>query len=179
MFNVPDSSAASSCSSYLGRDCVVNNLSGSGDFGSYTDTSVLKALANSVIDASSADGVAASVQANAGVGKLSGSASTTSKSKTTVSSSVPIGTGSVASYAPVGTGTAVSYAPVGTGTAVSYASVGTGTAASSAPSSMGSQTSVVAVAKYGQCGGLGYQGPTTCVGGTACKVYDDYYSQCE
>ena len=90
VFNVPDSSAASTCSSYLGRDCVMNSFSGSGDFGSYTDVSVLKALANSAIDAASADGVATSVQTNAGVGKLKNS---TPSTNATTSASAPVSTG--------------------------------------------------------------------------------------
>jgi len=35
-----------------------------------------------------------------------------------------------------------------------------------------------AVAKYGQCGGQGYTGSTTCVAGTTCTVSNQYYSQC-
>lgn len=34
------------------------------------------------------------------------------------------------------------------------------------------------VQKYGQCGGLTYTGPTTCVSGTTCTKANDYYSQC-
>ncbi|KAI0076808.1 hypothetical protein K474DRAFT_1691167 [Panus rudis PR-1116 ss-1] len=34
------------------------------------------------------------------------------------------------------------------------------------------------VAKYGQCGGIGYTGPTTCVAGSTCSKLNDYYSQC-
>ena len=34
------------------------------------------------------------------------------------------------------------------------------------------------VAKYGQCGGSGYTGPTTCAAGTTCTVSNEYYSQC-
>ncbi|KAJ3036845.1 hypothetical protein HDV00_002327 [Rhizophlyctis rosea] len=34
------------------------------------------------------------------------------------------------------------------------------------------------VAKYGQCGGIGYTGPTACASGSACKYSNDYYSQC-
>ncbi len=33
------------------------------------------------------------------------------------------------------------------------------------------------VGLYGQCGGIGYTGPTTCSSGT-CKVSNDWYSQC-
>ncbi|KAF8892799.1 Exocellobiohydrolase [Gymnopilus junonius] len=31
---------------------------------------------------------------------------------------------------------------------------------------------------YGQCGGIGYSGPTACASGTTCKVSNPYYSQC-
>ncbi|KAM3064825.1 hypothetical protein ACMFMG_010465 [Clarireedia jacksonii] len=40
-----------------------------------------------------------------------------------------------------------------------------------------SPTSGAGVAKYGQCGGIGYSGSTTCVGST-CTVVNQYYSQC-
>ncbi|KAJ8508423.1 hypothetical protein ONZ45_g9304 [Pleurotus djamor] len=39
-------------------------------------------------------------------------------------------------------------------------------------------TSTGTVALYGQCGGIGYSGPTTCVAGATCTVLNDYYSQC-
>jgi len=47
---------------------------------------------------------------------------------------------------------------------------GTPTTTSSAPSA--TQT------KYGQCGGIGYSGPTTCASGSSCKSSSPYYSQC-
>ncbi|KAI0071102.1 endoglucanase [Panus rudis PR-1116 ss-1] len=31
---------------------------------------------------------------------------------------------------------------------------------------------------WGQCGGIGWTGPTTCVSGNVCSVINDYYSQC-
>ncbi|KAK8063857.1 hypothetical protein PG996_008509 [Apiospora saccharicola] len=34
------------------------------------------------------------------------------------------------------------------------------------------------VAMYGQCGGQGYSGCKTCASGSACKVSNDWYSQC-
>ncbi|KAI5124167.1 hypothetical protein M0805_000975 [Coniferiporia weirii] len=33
-------------------------------------------------------------------------------------------------------------------------------------------------ALYGQCGGIGWTGSTTCVSGSVCTVLNDYYSQC-
>jgi len=34
------------------------------------------------------------------------------------------------------------------------------------------------VAKYAQCGGIGYSGPTCCESGSECVVSNEYYSQC-
>ncbi|RPA85987.1 hypothetical protein BJ508DRAFT_411594 [Ascobolus immersus RN42] len=34
------------------------------------------------------------------------------------------------------------------------------------------------VAKWGQCGGNGYNGPTGCVSGSSCQKINDWYSQC-
>lgn len=35
------------------------------------------------------------------------------------------------------------------------------------------------VPKYGQCGGIGYSGLTTCAAGSTCVKLNDYYSQCQ
>lgn len=48
------------------------------------------------------------------------------------------------------------------------------TAAGSQPTS----PSGCSVAKYGQCGGIGYSGCTSCASGSSCKVTNEYYSQC-
>ncbi|KAF8662376.1 hypothetical protein AX16_001180 [Volvariella volvacea WC 439] len=37
---------------------------------------------------------------------------------------------------------------------------------------------VAAVAEWGQCGGIGYSGPTDCDSGLTCMYYNDYFSQC-
>ncbi|KAF5315358.1 hypothetical protein D9619_007137 [Psilocybe cf. subviscida] len=39
-------------------------------------------------------------------------------------------------------------------------------------------TSAVAVPLWGQCGGIGYSGSTTCDSGSVCTYQNDYYSQC-
>ncbi|KAL4260055.1 Lytic polysaccharide monooxygenase AA9 [Pleurotus pulmonarius] len=49
----------------------------------------------------------------------------------------------------------------------------TSTSTSSAP-----PQSTGTVGQWGQCGGIGYTGPTTCVAGTTCTVQSDYYYQC-
>lgn len=33
-------------------------------------------------------------------------------------------------------------------------------------------------AVWGQCGGVGWTGPTTCTSGNTCVEYSEYYSQC-
>ncbi|KAK7686521.1 hypothetical protein QCA50_010119 [Cerrena zonata] len=43
------------------------------------------------------------------------------------------------------------------------------------PSSTGTSGTV---AKFGQCGGVNYSGPTACVAGTTCSHINDYYFQC-
>ncbi|KAF7288381.1 CBM1 domain-containing protein [Mycena chlorophos] len=50
----------------------------------------------------------------------------------------------------------------------------TKTSSSSAPSTSATGT----VAEYGQCGGIGYTGPTTCASPYTCTVSNAYYSQC-
>ncbi|AEO65532.1 66d531bf-c4df-4c19-989a-eee75e7ac607 [Thermothielavioides terrestris] len=48
------------------------------------------------------------------------------------------------------------------------------TSSASTPASTGGCT----VAKWGQCGGNGYTGCTTCAAGSTCSKQNDYYSQC-
>ncbi|EUC55046.1 glycoside hydrolase family 61 protein [Rhizoctonia solani AG-3 Rhs1AP] len=53
------------------------------------------------------------------------------------------------------------------------------TSSSTSAAAPSSSTSVSGtVAQYGQCGGLTYTGPTTCVSPSTCKKSNDYYSQC-
>lgn len=52
-------------------------------------------------------------------------------------------------------------------------STGTGTSTSSATT--GTSTGA---AEWGQCGGIGWTGPTTCQSPYTCKVLNSYYSQC-
>ncbi|KAI8629390.1 Alpha/Beta hydrolase protein [Xylariaceae sp. FL1651] len=57
----------------------------------------------------------------------------------------------------------------------------TSTTTTSRPSSTkttGSSPTGSAVAQYGQCGGLGYTGSTTCQSPYKCTYSNDYYSQC-
>ncbi|KAH9207310.1 cellulosome enzyme [Leptodontidium sp. 2 PMI_412] len=60
----------------------------------------------------------------------------------------------------------------GAGTAPGTTTAPVSTPTSTAPSSGGSCSAL-----YGQCGGIGFTGPTCCSSGT-CKFSNDYYSQC-
>jgi cellulose 1,4-beta-cellobiosidase len=57
----------------------------------------------------------------------------------------------------------------------------TGTTTSSAPPTQSSTApggGSGTAPHWGQCGGSGWTGPTTCVAGTTCKYSNDWYSQC-
>ncbi|KAG9667299.1 carbohydrate-binding module family 1 protein, partial [Aureobasidium melanogenum] len=56
--------------------------------------------------------------------------------------------------------------------------VKTSEAAAPATSAASSGSSSGTAAHWGQCGGQGWTGPTTCISGTTCKVQNDWYSQC-
>lgn len=62
-------------------------------------------------------------------------------------------------------------AGTGPGTGTGTTSVGSTSTTSSAPSGA---TQV----EWGQCGGIGYSGPTICASGSTCTVSNAYYSQC-
>ena len=47
-----------------------------------------------------------------------------------------------------------------------------------APTVTSTPNSGATVAKFGQCGGAGYTGATTCASGSTCKYSNDWYSQC-
>lgn len=88
-YNVPDSSAASACSSVIGRSCILNDVdSSSGDFPSLKSSSALSAFSK-VIDylvvPVAASSVASSVKSNAGPSNLSASTASTDSDSTTTS----------------------------------------------------------------------------------------------
>ncbi|KAL3417942.1 Acetylxylan esterase A [Phlyctema vagabunda] len=49
---------------------------------------------------------------------------------------------------------------------------------STTPAPTTTTTAAIAQAKYGQCGGVGYTGPTVCLAGLTCKSWSEWYSQC-
>lgn len=52
------------------------------------------------------------------------------------------------------------------------------TTATATTTTTGTSTSTAAVQHWGQCGGQGWMGPTTCVSPYTCQVLNLYYSQC-
>ncbi|KAH6714352.1 pectin lyase B [Leptodontidium sp. MPI-SDFR-AT-0119] len=73
VYNVPDAASATACASYLGRNCVVNALSGSGEWPSKTDDTALasmKSYINYAVAPIAASGVKSYVTANAGIGRI-------------------------------------------------------------------------------------------------------------
>jgi endo-1,4-beta-xylanase len=68
-------------------------------------------------------------------------------------------------------------------TGSSTITVGQGSSSPSGPTSVSSSppsgpTGGGTVAEYGQCGGIGYDGPTVCAAPYTCEVFSAYYSQC-
>nr|BBC47920.1 xylanase [Penicillium sp.] len=63
------------------------------------------------------------------------------------------------------------------GTATSTATTTAKTTLTTSTTSSGSSSTSVAQ-KWGQCGGSGWTGPTTCVSGTTCTYSNAWYSQC-
>jgi len=55
---------------------------------------------------------------------------------------------------------------------------GSPTSTSTSTSSTSSSGSSSGAAHYGQCGGTGWSGATSCAGGFTCQVINPYYSQC-
>lgn len=207
LFNVPTAGDAASCSAALGRDCQINSLSGSGDFGSFTDTAAVEAVgsADAVWKATSADDVTA-LKTSAGVGKLSSSASGNSAAAVVeakaVSSASPSSSSVSPSSAPSSTQSSSSATATTFVTASATSAQASATASSTAPaasaeesdcvveyvtasSAAAKETGVTAasdsasvVARYGRCGGIGYAGATSCAEGSSCSVVNDWYSQC-
>ncbi|KAF9880492.1 hypothetical protein CkaCkLH20_02446 [Colletotrichum karsti] len=154
-FNVPDASSASACSSQIGRACEVNNVdSKSGEFTAMKGTSALSTfskLKDYLVKPVAATEVSSLVSGSAGpanVGSSSASTPTTGAEETT--------------------------APVET---VEEPAAEEPVAEEPATEESGSSSGVTAQA-WGQCGGSGWTGATTCAAGTSCVVQNDWYSQC-
>jgi cellulase len=169
-------SASSAGGAQFYQSCAQIKVTGSGSFspatsaqislpGAYsaTDPGILANIYDSSIYSSyKAPGPAV---INCGAG---GAAPVSSKPATSavVSTKVPATTS--AASAPVTTKPATTLSTI----------VKTSSAAATPTTSAASGSSGAAAAKWAQCGGKGFSGPTSCVSGTTCKVQNDYYSQC-
>lgn len=152
LFSSPDATTNAQCESALGRACEVNVLDQTTDEFKYTDTSFFGDFDGLYIaSAEAASDIKSSVPSNAGAGKLSSSSASSQGSSKAVSEEVA--------------------EPAETTAAASAAS----SAATSEPKA--AEAGSGSVALYGQCGGQGYTGATSCSSGK-CEFINDWYSQC-
>lgn len=164
LFNVPAQGDAASCSKTLGRDCQVNSLSGSGDFGSFKDTSAIDAIADSdsIWEATPAADVT-SLSTSAGVGKLSSSASSNVVAKaanvsSTFSTSASKSSKAVSSVAKPSNAASTVAATTSKATAAAVEDK--------------AQSGAVA-SRWGRCGGNGWTGATACEKGSSCTAVNE------
>lgn len=95
----------------------------------------------------------------------------TNKSGCVRSGETPTGPASVSTWSSgVASPTSGSTSPAGGSSAATTTTAGGST--SSSPATGGT------VPQYGQCGGIGWTGATTCAAGFTCTASGDYYSQC-
>ncbi|KAI5792539.1 SGNH hydrolase-type esterase domain-containing protein [Peziza echinospora] len=79
-------------------------------------------------------------------------------------------------YPPLVAALSGTVTPVTTTKASSTSTIKTSTTkTSTAPAATNTQGTAGA---WGQCGGIGFSGPTSCISGYTCKVSNPYYSQC-
>ncbi|KAI1326556.1 glycoside hydrolase family 74 protein [Xylariaceae sp. FL0255] len=104
-------------------------------------------------------------------GTISGGTGTSSSTSIKTSTTLSTTTKATTTTAKSGT-TTTTITKSSTTTTTIKTTTKTATSATSSPTSTGT------VAAYGQCGGAGYTGPTTCVSGYTCTEQNEYYSQC-
>jgi hypothetical protein len=79
----------------------------------------------------------------------------------------------------IGTGSGVTTTTGSSSTSVGSSSSATTTTPTTSTSTTTSSSSTATQTEYGQCGGIGWTGPTVCASGCTCKaVSPPYYSQC-
>ncbi|KAK1456701.1 pectin lyase [Colletotrichum cuscutae] len=150
LFTAPDATSAAECKTALGRACELNVFEDTTDAFKYTDTSFFSDFDGlTIASAAAGSAVKTTVPSNAGMGKLSASSSSDA---TTEAAAETVDTVEITPSA----------APVAS--------------TSAAPKASEAATSG-SVALYGQCGGQGYSGATTCASGK-CQLVNDWYSQC-
>lgn len=109
-------------------------------------------------------------------GDFRGTCATTSGVPATVESQSP---GAFVTYSNIKFGPINSTFSAGPGGGGTTTSVGGGTTTSSVGRTTTTTTGGgTGAPHYGQCGGIGWAGPKTCVSGFTCTVLNPYYSQC-
>ncbi|KAF5316446.1 hypothetical protein D9619_006691 [Psilocybe cf. subviscida] len=89
------------------------------------------------------------------------------------------GSGSGSTTKPASSTTVVSSTTKTSTTVISTTKPATTTVVSTTKTSSSATPSATGTAaQYGQCGGIGYTGPTVCASPYTCKKTNDYYSQC-
>lgn len=167
------------CSSALGRACEENSVDAdSGELGGGSSTSFLSTIAEYDTEPIAAGEVAAHVKANAGPANL-GSAPASGSGSGSGAASGATEEAVEEEAAPVEEEAAPveEEAPAATTPAAPAAPAPTAPAASEPETpSTGSSGAVAKV--WGQCGGQGFSGPTSCESGATCVKSNDWYSQC-
>lgn len=198
--------AGSACSSALGRACLANSVdSASGELVGGSTTSFISALKDADVSPLDVSQVAAHVKANAGpahlgtaggevetpVSSMASSATTATTNSTTLATTTKTTattpTDAVVAATTTKTTTTkptTTEAPTTMTTTTKLPTPTTTTLKTTLttlpkPTATTDATSYdAAVAPYGRCGGRGYVGSTSCVGGWTCKVQNEWYSQC-
>lgn len=167
LFNVPNSIAASQCTSHLGRTCVINIVKDSGAFPEYTATAALSAFssAENITTPISAEEVVAYVQANAGIGKLNVSPS--SVEIKVASSTEPVASLQLSTVVKLTITTTVTKASSNTSKVAAI----TTTAVATPVTAPVAATSDLAL--YAQCGGKTWSGVGSCPQDSTCKEYNE------
>ncbi|KAK0652349.1 glycosyl hydrolase family 61-domain-containing protein [Cercophora newfieldiana] len=96
-----------------------------------------------------------------------------SKSAVTSTGTATLPGGAAPTTAPTTTSTTSTAVPT-TLVSSTRTSATTSSTSTAAPTPTGGATQT----KYGQCGGIGWTGPTVCESGTTCNKVNDWYSQC-
>lgn len=73
---------------------------------------------------------------------------------------------------------AINESPTGAAVVPTYTSGAAASASTSPTTGSGDSGNTGTAALYGQCGGTGWTGPTTCAAGSTCTYSSEYYSQC-
>lgn len=173
-------SASSAGGAQFYQSCAQIKVTGSGSFspatsaqislpGGYsaTDPGILANIYDSSIYTSYKAPGPAVISCGAGGAAPASSSSSKAATSAPVSSKVPVTTSAAA---PVTTTKAA--------TTLSTVVKSSTSQAAAAPATSAVSGNGGAVAKYGQCGGKGFTGATTCASGSTCKVQNDWYSQC-